>query len=336
MQQGIATDVNSVETVRVAMRGLERAGLEPALELRRVGGAVVDGTVQAGLSRPAYCQLWSRITRAAQREDFGLVLAREVEPGILGPLEWLATTARTLGDGLDALASCGQLLHTGGHYALERRRHEAAFVYYPGPSGAISRTLLDWSLAYFVRAARRVSSGEARASVVRLQYRRPAAVAQVEAVYGAPVQFDAPYNEVVFPRDQLDIPLITHDPEVHAALGVICRGRCAARVANDHVQRVRTELLAHLWREQLPTLDTVARTLGMSPRSLQRSLSSENVSFRQLLLAARMETAQRWLSDPRRSIGDIAHALGYSEASAFHRGYRAFFGRACRDDAVAD
>lgn len=326
-------DVNSVDTVRVAMRGLESVGLCPEPELVRAGAVVVDGAVRGGLSRAAYCRLWARMSRAAGCESFGLDFAGRVETGIVGPLEWLATTARTVGDGLDALASCGRLLHTGGHYALERRGDEAAFVYYGGAI-APSRVLIDWSFGYLLRAIRRTTAGAVAPSAVRVQYARPRDTARVEEAFGAPVLFDAPLNEIVFARDELDAPLATFDPEVHATLAGVCRARCAAASQRDLRARAHAMLLRHLAREALPSIEQVARGLGMSTRSLQRGLASEDLSFRQLVLEARMETAQRWLADPCRSVSEIAYSLGYSEPSALHRAYRGYFGRPCREAAL--
>lgn len=326
-------DFNSVDTVRVAMRGLETVGLQPEPELVRAGAVVVDGAVRGGLSRAAYCRLWARVSRAAGCDDFGLQFAERVETGIVGPLEWLATTARTVGHGLDALASCGRLLHTGGHYALERRGPEAAFVYYAGPT-APSRVLIDWSFGYLLRAIRRATSGAVAPSAVRVQYAAPRDTTRVEQAFGAPVQFAAPLNEIVFSREQLEAPLATFDAEVHATLEGLCRARCAAANERDLRARVRAMLLRQLAREALPSIEQVARGLGMSTRSLQRGLACEELSFRQLVLEARMETAQRWLADPTRTVSEVAYSLGYSEPSAFHRAYRGYFGRPCREAAL--
>ncbi len=327
-------DVNSIDTVRVAIRGLERVGLDPEPELRRAGAALVDGKASDGLSRAAYCRLWARMSHVSGREDFGLMFADQVETGIVGPLEWLATTAPTVGAGLDVLARCGRLLHTGGHYALEVRGREAAFVYHPG-SIAPSRVVIDWSFGYLLRVMRRVTAGEVAPKAISVQYARPAETASVEDALGACVSFDAPVNEIIFAREHLDVPLTTRDPEAHAMLTGLCRSRCASASADDLSRRVRAILLRGLAREELPSLREIARSMAMSERSLQRALTALNTSFRQLVLEARMEMAERWLADPCRSIGDIAYALGYSETSAFHRAYRNHFGKSCRVDAMS-
>ncbi|HVP29803.1 MAG TPA: helix-turn-helix transcriptional regulator [Myxococcota bacterium] len=75
-----------------------------------------------------------------------------------------------------------------------------------------------------------------------------------------------------------------------------------------------------------PTLADVARKLGVSPRTLRRRLAEVNTTYRQQLddvLAAR---ALDLLAEGIRS-EEIAHSLGFSDASAFRRAFKRWTGR---------
>jgi AraC-like DNA-binding protein len=69
-------------------------------------------------------------------------------------------------------------------------------------------------------------------------------------------------------------------------------------------------------------IQTVARTLATSARSLQRRLAAAGVSYQQLLDLARKAAAERYLTDAPLSIGEVAYLLGYSEPAAFTRAFR--------------
>ena len=69
-------------------------------------------------------------------------------------------------------------------------------------------------------------------------------------------------------------------------------------------------------------IQTIARTLAMSARSLQRRLAVAGVSYQQLLDLARKDAAERYLTDSLLSIGEVAYLLGYSEPAAFNRAFR--------------
>ena len=69
-------------------------------------------------------------------------------------------------------------------------------------------------------------------------------------------------------------------------------------------------------------IQTIARTLATSARSLQRRLAVAGVSYQQLLDLARKDAAERYLTDSPLSIGEVAYLLGYSEPAAFNRAFR--------------
>jgi len=81
--------------------------------------------------------------------------------------------------------------------------------------------------------------------------------------------------------------------------------------------------------------ETVARSLDLSARTLQRRLADCDTSFRQVVEAARMGEAVALLADASVPLSVLAERLGYAEPSAFSHAVRAHFGvspRALRAD----
>jgi AraC-like DNA-binding protein len=64
----------------------------------------------------------------------------------------------------------------------------------------------------------------------------------------------------------------------------------------------------------------------MSERSVQRSLTEESTSYREIVDAVRKDLALSHLSQPGRSATDVAFLLGFSEPSAFTRAFRRWTG----------
>ena len=95
------------------------------------------------------------------------------------------------------------------------------------------------------------------------------------------------------------------------------------RVSDDDsvVRMIRAELASRIGRP-LPSLETLARQLAKAPRSLQRHLAAEGVSYQQILDDSRREGAERLLADASLSVGEIGYLLGLSEPSAFHRAFK--------------
>jgi AraC-like DNA-binding protein len=71
---------------------------------------------------------------------------------------------------------------------------------------------------------------------------------------------------------------------------------------------------------------TVADQLRLHPRTLQRRLAGEGVTFAALLERERQAQAARLLTQPDLQLGQVAGLLGYSEQSAFNRAFRRWYG----------
>ena len=103
--------------------------------------------------------------------------------------------------------------------------------------------------------------------------------------------------------------------------------RKLSRVTREggHAERLRDYLVSNATARR-PQMTAVARSLGISVRSLRRRLDEEGVSYTSLLNEARATLAKRMLDDPRRSIYETAYAMGFSDPSAFHRAFKRWTG----------
>jgi AraC-like DNA-binding protein len=78
-------------------------------------------------------------------------------------------------------------------------------------------------------------------------------------------------------------------------------------------------------------IDTLAESLAMSRRSLQRAIDREGCSYQQLLTRYRMDKATAWLAIPEKPVIEIALDLGYTDASNFSRAFRRHTGYSPRE-----
>lgn len=73
-------------------------------------------------------------------------------------------------------------------------------------------------------------------------------------------------------------------------------------------------------------IDSIAKSMGYSARTLQRRLNDSSSSFKNLLDSVRLTHANQYLKNTQYSLTDIAILLGYSNLSAFTRAYRRWHG----------
>jgi AraC-like DNA-binding protein len=76
-----------------------------------------------------------------------------------------------------------------------------------------------------------------------------------------------------------------------------------------------------------PDVHVVAKELGMSERTLQRRITEEGMTFRQLLNDTRKELIREYLSDDSVEITDAAFLVGFENTNSFYRAFRSWEGK---------
>jgi AraC-like DNA-binding protein len=97
--------------------------------------------------------------------------------------------------------------------------------------------------------------------------------------------------------------------------------------------RIRAYVADHL-RDPLLSLDSIARHLNSSKRSLHRAVSSSSGSIHDLIWHQRLDRCRRDLLDParaRQTIAEIAHSWGFKNFTHFSQAFRDRFGVSARE-----
>ncbi|NIG54103.1 helix-turn-helix transcriptional regulator [Chitinophaga sp. Cy-1792] len=76
----------------------------------------------------------------------------------------------------------------------------------------------------------------------------------------------------------------------------------------------------------LPELKDVADGFNMSPRTFQRTLAKEQLTFRQLTDELNKDLAMMLLRHEQYSVSDVGYLLGYAEPAAFQHSFRKWYG----------
>lgn len=156
---------------------------------------------------------------------------------------------------------------------------------------------------------------------------RPNSPSHLLEKYGLQVKYEQPEHCVVIPADLLgDAPPMA-DPtllkiiEKHVLQSIEKQTQAASPV--HRIEEAMSEAMS----AGDCSVEAVSRKLGMSQRSLQRTLADNKTSFRSLLSEVRRLRARQYLLETDLTIKEIAHLLGFSEMSAFSRAAKAWFGK---------
>ncbi|HEX7775949.1 MAG TPA: AraC family transcriptional regulator ligand-binding domain-containing protein [Parvibaculum sp.] len=157
---------------------------------------------------------------------------------------------------------------------------------------------------------------------------KPPHAAEVRAILGDDVTYDAPRNAIRFPSAWLAL----QSPFADAALYdvAVAELQAAVRHITEPVAlRSRIERLLSALPAGHLAADEAARFIGVSRRTLVRRLAEAGVSYRQLVDAELRNRAQRLLQDGRLSRARIAEKLGYRDPTSLSRARRRWSRGSC-------
>ena len=152
----------------------------------------------------------------------------------------------------------------------------------------------------------------------------PASLATHRAVFGPRLQFGHEFTGLVFYADQLDATNRGSDPLLrpYSEKFLQTLGAPRGETVADQVTAL-AEMLLPLGR---CSTQQVARTFGVTTRTLHRHLAAEDESFSEIVHRTREAHAERYLAAERNSLTDVSEMLGFAAPSAFSRWFRQRFG----------
>jgi len=161
-----------------------------------------------------------------------------------------------------------------------------------------------------------------RASFLR---QRPKFPGLHQAYFGPALSFNAAMNEVAFPASALDRTAAAADPRLFEMMERACADALAAiEKAKDLRLQVREHILSVLPMGQA-NLPKISATMGLGERSLQRRLAELGTSFEALVEETRRDVSDRLLPGAT-PLAEISYLCGYSNASAYSRAARGWYG----------
>jgi len=144
--------------------------------------------------------------------------------------------------------------------------------------------------------------------------------------YPAELYFEQAFNQLEFPAEFLDYPIVQNRETLHDFL----RSGPYHLVINDSAQRsIKAKVRAILSKDvsdAMPGAEEVASRLNLSVTTLRRRLQAEDTSYQKLKDECRMEAAFHYLSCPDLTNSGIAERLGFDESSAFFRAFKKWTG----------
>ncbi|MBL8948045.1 MAG: AraC family transcriptional regulator ligand-binding domain-containing protein [Myxococcales bacterium] len=320
-----ATNVRPTFEVSLAF-GATEPEIERACGLTRAALQDDDATVPADAT-------YAHLELMFGKPDFGrfLVAAASTHTlASLGVVGLACKTVATLGEALACHARFGHLTNrTASYSAAPAGDHLELVERRVGPPRLGSLLVSDYAMLIAAHLLR--ESTPDRPRVLAMHSRR----ARIddderrcyEAFVGAPVRTGAELAALWLEPDLLACPVPSADPELARYFTAILE-RAAGFGADEDplLRRVRLAIRDALVHGSVDAA-TIARTLGLGARTLQRRLGELGTRYADVLESTRRALAEGYLRDPSLGLAEIAWLLGYDEQTSFFRAFRRWHGR---------
>jgi AraC-like DNA-binding protein len=307
--------------------GLKAIGIDLAVLLRKSGLPLTLWTTGQGrVTTEQHFRLWRTVRDLSEDPAVGLKLPGLVPVEQHHPAIIAAYHARTFREALQRFARY-KILCCFEEMKFHESKGECSLEFH----WILSREtppplLLDVAFMASVEMGRR---GTQRPLLrpLRLELSRSAEHREMyESAFGCPVKFKAKRDAIIFRSSDLDLPFVSYNAELLEMLTPQLDQQLARhkkkQSSTDQVKWVLKRLLGG----PRPEINEVAKELGMSSRTLQRRITDEGSSYRQLLNDARHELARFYLKEPSLSVSEIAYLLSYEDPSSFFRAFHEWEG----------
>jgi AraC-like DNA-binding protein len=198
-------------------------------------------------------------------------------------------------------------------------------IAYIDPAYPLSPIPFDSFIASIVGLCRLARTPEFNPVEVRLGFPDNHRGGDYEALFKAPVIFNANKNALVVATAALNAPLPGRSADMLHASDRILDNYLAALKPDEVSTEVRKLLLT-----LLPTgnanQELVSKRLHMSRSTLHRRLREENTNYKELLDDTRRSLAIEYVREGEYALGYIAFLLGFSDQSNFSRAFRRWTG----------
>ena len=236
------------------------------------------------------------------------------------------------GDALKRVARYSQITNEALVFSYQEANRLIISLSYSGVPRHSDRHQIECFMFVAIRVCRMLTGQNLVPQHFSIAHHRSGDTSEMARFVGTKVEFGADRDEFALNLDARELPIIHADPYLNDLLLKYCEAVLADRRGDVSQLRTRVEnSISPLLPHGRVLVEDVARSLGMSERTLARKLSDEGLNFTEILQHLRRDLAVRYLDDRKLHVSKIAWLLGFHEVSAFTHAFKRWTGKTPRE-----
>lgn len=273
---------------------------------------------------------WEQALHYTKDPFLGLHLGEMTSPGLVGMVGYFMESSPDLLTAFHNLVEFKHLVDSDPSY-VEIRGDE--FIYHMDAdplwneiSPETARHVVEHGFSTIPNFIRLLCGKAVYPLRVHTRFPRPRDTREYVRILKTEPVFDQDSDYMVFKMSDMRLPLISHNPVLNAIFKELLEkeiaGMGTSATFSDEVRRV----ILKKFSAAIPQLAEVAASLNITPRTLQRRLREEGVTFQSIVEKVKSELAISLLKKPNLTVNEIAYKLGYMEPNVFRRAFKKWTG----------
>ena len=202
----------------------------------------------------------------------------------LGLLYYVAASSEILGMALRRAARYSSVINEGVSLKYNDGKDVVVAFHYVGVSRHLDQHQIEFFVTALIRLCRQLTGLRVVPSRVSLAHQRNGPCSELIELLGGDVKFSAAVDEVTFAAATMQMPVVSADPYLSTHLVAYFEEALSRRSATrgsfrSNVENAIVPLLPH----GKVRVSEIARRLGVSQRTFARRLSSEGITFSDVL-----------------------------------------------------
>jgi AraC-like DNA-binding protein len=311
----------------MACARLRAAGLPQAPLLEKAGltaDEVEDPSRRIEVS--AQAKFLKVAADALQDDLLGFHLSQDFDLRETGLLYYILSSSDSFTDAMSNGERYTRIVNEGIEIKFEATR-AAITIDCAGVERLSDRHQFEFWLFSIVRMCRQVTGTRLAPRQFSLRHCREATPPECRAFLGCEVTYGANVDEVVLPAQVNKLPIVGADRYLNEILVQYAEEALVSRTPERTGLRSKVEhAIGPLLPHGKAKASTVAKELGVSHRTLARSLAGDGLTFSAILDQNKADLAKSYLTHGDLSISQIAWLLGYREVSTFTHAFKRWHG----------
>lgn len=273
--------------------------------------------------------LFDEVAALTNNENLGMDIGLKYHYESTGMIVLLMLSAPSVEQGIKALVHYDRLFDNAIEIDLDISPQQTQFsVSLINPTGLALGQIHEYLLVFLVQALSTATRKSMPIKEVWFQHPLEKDPKVLSDYFNCETTFSRPCNRIIFDSSYMKEKFYTSNRNLFEVCGQIMKGYSLSNGMGSSFLDVMCREIMRQSKDGSPSLDSVAKSMAISGRTLRRRLAEQNYTFQEIKDLAREKQARYFLEHTHMSMSEIAFELGFSELSAFSRAFRRWTGKA--------